>query len=151
MTDTIYTPVALDDLGVMPVDITIKTPYGRVVKMRVKPLTCSRWTEVGMQVADPPRPATENPATMRVWNEYRAKADDERAYRRVIEAVEGGGNPVPGTTPSEKVENWRRIVDQGIHNSILRFLVQVVVGDQKSVYADADRFLQEDGVDSSEL
>lgn len=151
MNNAPYTPITLDDLGVVPVAITIKTPYGREIKMRIKLLTCARWEEIGMQVADPPRPPSETPETMRAWNKHRAKADDERAYRRVIEAVEGGGNPVIGNTISEKVENWRKTVDQGIHYSILRFLVSVVMGDQKSVEADADRFHPDDEGDTADV
>lgn len=151
MSDNGYTPITLDDLGVVPVEILFKTAYGREIQMRVKLLTCAQWTEIGASVPTPPRPPQENPATMRVWQEHVAKAEDERGYRRVIFAVEQGGNPIPGTTAAEKVENWRRSVDQGVHNSIMRFLFNAAMGDKASVEADADRFHADDGVNPENL
>jgi hypothetical protein len=146
-----YTPITLDDLSVKPVVITVKTEYGRESRIRVVTLTCAQWAEIGTEVATPPEPAQKTPATQQVWEKHKARAEEERMYRRIVFGVEGGGNPIPGSTPSEKVENWRRTVDQGISNSIGYFLAQAAMGSKASVEADADRFHAGNGSDPAEL
>lgn len=146
-----YTPITLDEMGVVPVTITVKTQYGRELTIRVKPLSCSEWAEIGAEVATPPEPAQKNPATMAVWQLHKAKAEEERMYRRIIRGVEGGGNPIPGGAQSEKVENWRRKVDAGISNSIGFFLAETAAGNRVSVEADADRFHSDNGSDSADV
>lgn len=146
-----YTPITLDDLGVVPVKITVKTSYGREILIQVKPLTCAQWTEIGAEVQPPPEPPQKNPATLLAWEKHKARAEEERLYRRVIFALEQGGNPIPGGSTAEKVENWRRSVDQGISNSIAYFLAGAAFGDKATVESDAAAFQPSDGVDSSDV
>lgn len=146
-----YTPITLDDLGVVPVTITVKTQYGREITIRVQPLTCAQWAEVGAEVPTPPEPPQKTPALMQVWEKHKAKAEEERMYRRIVFGVERGGNPIEGSSAAEKVENWRRKVDQGISNSIGMFLAATALGDKASVEADADRFRADDGVNPADV
>lgn len=151
MSDNGYTPITLDDLGVVPVVITVKTQYDREVRIRVQPLTCAQWAEIGAEVATPAEPPQKTPALLQAWEKHKAKAEEERMYRRIIFGVERGGNPIEGSTPAEKVANWRNRVDQGISNSIGMFLAATAMGDRASVDSDAERFHGDDGVDPSEL
>ena len=138
-----YVPITLDDMGVVPVTIKVTTPYGREMRLRLVPLTCAQWAEIGAQVPEPTEPPQKTPATQAVYEKYRREAEEERSYRRLVYALEAGGNPIEGATASEKAANWRKKVDQGITNSITRFLFVTAMGDQAEAL-DGDAAFQQD-------
>lgn len=147
-----YTPVTLESFGVPDsVTVNLHTPYGRTLSVRLVPLTCSQWDEIGAEVETPKEPAQKNPATMAVWRKHAAAAEEERNYRRVIFALELGGNPMPGATLAEKAKNWRKTADRGLTMSLYRFLAEAAEGDRARVIDAADTFQPDDDGDYEDV
>lgn len=146
-----YTPITLDDVTTTPVTLRIETSYGRVIKVRVLPLTIAQWEEIGYDVESPPEPAQKNPQTLRVWRRHAEKAEEERNMRRVVYALEQGGNPLPGATLAEKAENWRKKADRGLTMSIWRFLRDAAEGDRARVIDGADTFQPDHVLDPADV
>ena len=147
-----YTPVSLDDFSVPDaVNLNLHTNYGRTMRVRIVPLTCSQWAEIGAEVETPKEPAQKNPATMAVWRKHANAAEEERNYRRVIKALELGGNPMPGATLAEKAEHWRKKADRGLTMSLYRFLAEAAEGDKARVMDAADTFQPDDGSDFEDV
>ena len=113
MTDE-YTPITLDSLAVTPVTVEVETDYGRTFRVRLMPLTVAQWEQVGAEVETPKEPAQKNPATVAAWQAKVSAAEDERSYRRLVRALELGGNPMPGETPAEKVAALKEVADNGV-------------------------------------
>lgn len=111
------------------VKVTVFLPYDRELTVEIGTLTYGEWVSVEAGVLEPPVPNTRM-----VGNEKRANPDDvkyradlarvqeERAYRRLVIALEKGGTAIPGATAADKATALRNELDAGVTNALLTFL-----------------------------
>lgn len=146
-----YTPITLDDFAVEPVTIRLHTRAGRAIAVRIVPLTAAQWAEIGYEVESPAEPAQKNAATMRVYQKHAGQAEEERNMRRVVFAMEAGGNVIKGATLGDKAKNLRETADRGLIAAVYRFLQDAAEGDEASIVAASSAFSAAAGVHSSDV
>jgi hypothetical protein len=129
----------LDDFKAKPVEVTVKTAYGRELKVRLALPSYHRHREIMSDVPEPKPPLKVNAERKSVPDyeslSYRA-AQQERAtelnYRVVVDALAGGGMSIPGETLADKTAAFRASnPDAGIVNALSAFIAEAVAGVQR--------------------
>lgn len=143
-----------DDLGTRIVTVVLQLPYvetngkPRMRRLPIRTLTYHEWYSIGAQVPEPDIPRTlldQNGAKIpnpldKTYLEKRGKAEEERAFRRLIFALEQAGIIVPGEATEDKIVKMKDTLDAGIANALLGFLKQTAQGGQARLLALADSF-----------
>lgn len=141
-------PVSLEDLSSCTVNVNLKLPYGRRLRLPLYIPSYTEWNEVAEGVREPVMPRTlvdkAGNKTPNPWdiNYQRAKrkADDERTARRLVLALTRAGNEIPGDTFDEQVKNFGRSAGADVVNALVDFLSQAVFRGEARVIELADSF-----------
>lgn len=153
------TPIKLEDLAPATVTIRIVTNYGRELELPVKMLTWHEWNMIGAEVVDP-SPDDMEAGGHKYWTRWNAgkntkefdpanpdylKAKEDakvqRNYRRLLYALEKGGNDVRrGDTIEEQVQNFIAGVSIEIAGLLIVQLEELSTKGRVGVFALADSF-----------
>ena len=111
------------------VDVVVFLPYDRELTITLGTLSYGEWVGVEAELLEPPVPMTRMVGTEKKPNPedvtYRAelaRVNEERAYRRLVIALEKGGTAIPGATLADKARALRDDLDAGVTNALLTFL-----------------------------
>lgn len=153
--ETAITPITLADLKPTPVVMQVVMPYGRIVKVPIMPLTWHEWNTIGAQVLDPLKGNTEywtkrNPVTKEkefdpenvAYHQALDEANSQRGYRRLLVALEKGGNIIEGNTLDEQIENLKGM-EVGLAVALMNKLGDLSTRGRASAFALAESFRDE--------
>lgn len=130
------------------VNVRVELPYGREMEIPISTLSYGAWMAVETAIPDPPVPRTlVGQGGVKIPNredvQFRAelaRVNEERAYRRLVLALENGGLVIPGTTPAEKADHLKIDLDAGVANALLVFLANAVMNGKAAAEAAAGTF-----------
>lgn len=138
----------LGQLGERILNVLVEIAPGRaVLRVALRIPSYHRWVELGEAIPDPPVPHTAHDGTKKVANyadttylRDRNRAANERMYRRLADALEGGGLTFTGSTIEAKAKELRETIAADAFAALYRFLSAQIDGSMAQLDTAAESF-----------
>lgn len=133
-------PLELRQLKSPVVEVELVTAWGETLIFPMQPLSWHAWNECVEDLIDPlppKKPNGEPDLNARSYLEAKAKVEEQRQYRRLFLALQGGGNFTDLTGDiDDQIDQFRAVVDTGIALALLNVLIRMAAGARATIAPD---------------